>query len=118
MHLRVREADDLDDLAGRSRARDNPGTRDRDAERLGDDRFDRGVGLATLGRRRHPHFEGVSQPSIDAAAGRPRNDLDPEFDGAGLRDSNSTLMLAGQAVARVRIESTTLRTRSMSAGAT
>ena len=115
---RFRKADHLDDLARRGCARDHAGTGARDAQRLGDGGFDRRVGLAALGRRGHAHFEGVSQPSIDAAAGRPRNDLDPEFDGAGLRDSNSTLMLAGQAVARVRIESTTLRTRSMSAGAT
>src|SRR5437870_13099956 len=47
-----------------------------DAERLGQQREQRGVGLALQRRRLHTHFECAGLPAVNAALGRAWHDLD------------------------------------------
>ena len=78
--LGFREANDLDNLARGSLARDNSSGRPGNAERFGDGCFDRRVGLAMFCWSGHSHFQCIAQPPSDAVAGRCRNGLDLELD--------------------------------------
>ena len=79
VNLGFRQAHDLDDLARGRPALDHTNRRDGNAERLGNRRFNGGVGLPALGLRGHPYLESVAQPAGDAIARRRRDDFDQQL---------------------------------------
>ena len=97
MDLRLGKPHDLDDLPRGRPARDDAHVLCRHAERLGEGRLHRRVGLAALGDGGHPDLERVAQPTRDAVAGSPGDDLDPQLDG------NSPLLVLAVVVVVVAI---------------